>query len=696
MLRLRGAAALFVCLILTCAGGFGQSAASFTTKTFTAAAATPRDVYTVDLNGDGFPDLIEVSNRNMVSLQMAYGTGNFSGPKTLYTFPTTYQGTAPMVYGDVNNDQNGDLVFALAGSNQLAVFLNKGAATFQAPKYETIALPGGQTFGGGPMIAGDFNGDGKLDLVTEGNTATTEALYLIPGDGAGNFGAPQTIYTLPASTGIGSLGIGDFDGDGHADVALSVNSQCTNGGCGQADLYVLYGNGAGAFTTTHVYNTTRLSFSTGDVNSDGRTDIFGIGGTSSKQLVVLTSQAGRQFTTFTMTANETLSGGADTAAPIVLADFNGDGAMDLATLGTTASSSEFVVFLANGSGGYQEQTVNIGAAQTLSNLVVGLYGYDSKPDLATIWSNASSSSTLTVAQNSTTSGSWGAGCFYHPTGWADYCGSGYASENDVHITASAGSFGLMRKVEAWVDGRKIGEQYNVWGGYGWLDLHTKLSVGNHTLALLGVDVDNRLVRGGMRYPLVVVACDAPGSPGINLCSPTDGSTVGEHVSVVAAVNPGGTLSAIELWVDGAKYGGDVKSSPLDEQLTLPAGTHRIAVVATNTAGEKWEKVANVTVPADLGCHAPSSPGVNLCIPTNGEKEEMSGQISEILATANVTGTFARMELWIDGKQSTVETGSTTMHFTRYPVGPLTGRHRVAVLAVNTAGQVWESVAYVSW
>jgi hypothetical protein len=130
--------------------------------------------------------------------------------------------------------------------------------------------------------------------------------------------------------------------------------------------------------------------------------------------------------------------------------------------------------------------------------------------------------------------------------------------------------------------------------------------------------------------------------------------------------------------------------------TLSVGKHRIAVVATNKAGEKWEAVSNVTVPQDLGCHAPSSPGVNLCIPTNGEKEEMSGQIDEILATGKVAGTFARMELWIDGKQSTVETGSTTMHFTRYPVGPLTGTHRVAVLIVNTAGQVWESAVNVTW
>jgi hypothetical protein len=265
----------------------------------------------------------------------------------------------------------------------------------------------------------------------------------------------------------------------------------------------------------------------------------------------------------------------------------------------------------------------------------------------------------------------------------------------VHITAAAGSFGQMRKLEAWVDGKKIGEQYHVWSGYGWLDLTTTLSPGNHKLTLISADADNRLIKTVQPQSLVVVDCDAPSSPGVKLCSPTNGSQVGEHVNVVASANPGGTLATFELWVDGAQRS-TTPSSPLDAQLILAAGSHRIAVVATNTAGEKWEQVANVTVPQDLGCHAPSAPGVNLCLPTNGEKEESSGQIDEILATGKVSGTFARMELWIDGQQSTVETGSTTMHFTRYPVGPLTGTHRVVVLIVNTAGQVWKSAAYVSW
>ncbi|MGB7169011.1 MAG: VCBS repeat-containing protein, partial [Acidobacteriaceae bacterium] len=373
MLRFRTVLALFTCLVLCCAGGFAQTAASFTTKTI-SAGTQPRNLYAVDVNNDGVPDIIEddLSLPDQFSVMLAKGDGTFAAPKTIYTFGTQYQGVAPMVAGDFNGDGKVDLVFAMAGSNQLAVFLGNGDGTFQAPKFETIALPSGEHFGGAYIVAADFNHDGKLDLVTEANTNSAGAVDLIPGDGNGSFGAPQTIYTPPANSGIGSIGVGDFDGDTNADVAVGVSSDCDQGGCSQQDVYVLYGNGDFGFSTDHVYSASgQLSFSTGDVNSDGRTDIFGIGGAGNNDLVVLTSQPDRQFTTFTMPTGLTLSGTLGTAAPMVLGDFNGDGKMDLATVGFTSSTSVFAVFLANGSGGYEQQTVDIGSTQEMSNPVIG-------------------------------------------------------------------------------------------------------------------------------------------------------------------------------------------------------------------------------------------------------------------------------------------------------------------------------------
>jgi hypothetical protein len=59
------------------------------------------------------------------------------------------------------------------------------------------------------------------------------------------------------------------------------------------------------------------------------------------------------------------------------------------------------------------------------------------------------------------------------------------------------------------------------------------------------------------------------------------------------------------------------------------------------------------------------------------------------AAANVTGTFARMELWIDGVKKYSETTSTLLNTT---VSFTAGSHHFAFLAANTAGQKWETAA----
>jgi hypothetical protein len=57
------------------------------------------------------------------------------------------------------------------------------------------------------------------------------------------------------------------------------------------------------------------------------------------------------------------------------------------------------------------------------------------------------------------------------------------------------------------------------------------------------------------------------------------------------------------------------------------------------------------------------------------------------AAANVTGTFAHFELWIDGVKKYSESTSTLLNTT---VTVTAGSHRFAFLAVNTAGQIWQT------
>ena len=178
------------------------------------------------------------------------------------------------------------------------------------------------------------------------------------------------------------------------------------------------------------------------------------------------------------------------------------------------------------------------------------------------------------------------------------------------------------------------------------------------------------------------SCAAPTSPGVNICAPASDATVGSPVEVEATATVTGTIASTQLWVDGVKKYSSA-SKLLDTSISVAAGSHRFAVIATNTAGQKWESVVDATVAGSGSCAAPSSPGVNICLPTSGSTVNTPVQVE---AAALVTGTLASTQLWIDGvKKYSVASSSLNTS-----VSLAAGSHRFAVLTTNTAGQKWES------
>jgi hypothetical protein len=601
---------------------YAQNPVTFTQHT-TTSGYTPENVYAVDLNNDGISDLVQdtVTAPNGFTVSIANGDGTFKAPVfySVTANPNAGEAPNPIVSGDFNGDGKVDLVVLLPNTNQLAVFLGKGDGTFQAAKYVTVALPSGQVFATAPMVASDYNQDGKLDVVAVtaqnyGNPSVT----VLEGDGSGGFSNPRTIFTGGQNIVIYNLVAGDFDGDGRPDVALTAATGCMNGSFCDTTIHALYGNGDFGFDDTTVYSVSSGLFTigSGDLNGDGKTDLFGLNhvdtGSGVEQLGVFYGNSDRTFNIFFVNLPN-ISFGDSTNIPgeltpeLAMADFNGDGRMDLVANDTTYSSSntldaKAVFFLAGDTeGAFTLQTVTLPAYVDHSNPAVALESGHLKPDVVFSQSNNeyvgnSTPSYITVLENQTAGTSFSP-CNYPSTGQGfNFCSAGDSTTANQVFNIAANSHGQIRKIELWVDGKKIEEQYNTWGHNAFMDFSSNFGAGNHTGTSFAVNIDNTSQRIDFSFIVDAAAsCSAPTSDGVNVCKPVGGSTVSSPVQVQAAAKIAGALDRMEIWVDGVKKYTESSSTAFTTSLSIAAGDHEFDIYAVNTAGTKYEKIVDATV-----------------------------------------------------------------------------------------------------
>ncbi len=224
----------------------------------------PADAFNVfagDINGDGTPDLAYFTlTSSATTLGVLLNVGS-NAPTTVTTNLCPGSSGIPQVnFADLNNDKKLDLVFFCNG--YLTIQLGNGDGTFQAPAYFA-------GYSGMPVFA-DFNGDGYMDIATLGgpaNTVPQVSIYLNHGSsGPGTFASPK-LYPAANSTGLQA---GDFNGDGKADLLTAVYSSLPFSGA----VSVFYGNGDGTLNPAKSQSTaTFSSFTVGDFNGDGVTDV---------------------------------------------------------------------------------------------------------------------------------------------------------------------------------------------------------------------------------------------------------------------------------------------------------------------------------------------------------------------------------------------------------------------------------------
>jgi len=103
------------------------------------------------------------------------------------------------------------------------------------------------------VVSGDFNGDGKQDLLTLDDNGNTAGVGIMLGNGDGTFGAVSSVTTFSCTL-EGGIVTGDFNHDGHLDFA--VVSGTPGGDCNfnPGTLWIFLGNGAGGFTLKASYS----------------------------------------------------------------------------------------------------------------------------------------------------------------------------------------------------------------------------------------------------------------------------------------------------------------------------------------------------------------------------------------------------------------------------------------------------------
>ena len=243
--------------------------------------------------------------------------------------------------GDFNGDGLPDVALNTAGpaGPAVEVLLGKGDGSFQ-PNH--LILRVGQT----PLsvAAGDFDGNGALDLVTANSNGTVSVLL---GNGDGSF-RPRVDLTVGGSP--HSVAVGDFNGDGRLDVVTAQQLTDT--------VSVLLGHGDGTFARPLVFaasgqDFTPQSMALGDVNGDGKLDLV------IKSVSFLDSdafQVGVLLGNGDGTFQAPLLGAAQPggSGDLALGDFNNDGRLDAAVADQLgASTGNLSVFAGNGDGTFQ-------------------------------------------------------------------------------------------------------------------------------------------------------------------------------------------------------------------------------------------------------------------------------------------------------------------------------------------------------
>jgi FG-GAP-like repeat len=379
--------AVFLCAALVACLLFPASAGAVTfTRTGVTIGTHPTSVAVGNFNG-GAPDLaVANEGSDNVSILLGNGFGQFTAaaPVAVGSLPSS------VVTGNFNADAFTDIAIAGVGNDNIAIKLGDGAGGFSGPG--TVST--GMNSDPRAIATGDFNNDGKADLVSANQGISTVSIHL--GDGMGNFAADTTpcVGLCAAAENPVAIAVGKFDDipAGTVDTTLDVvvASQTDD------QVLVLFGDGTGEINGSGTTYTAMTSMT--DPNPSGLAiGSLNPGANTEPDLLVANESPDQVWPGYGIIGGGgfsyggVLDTGADPAA-VAFGDLDGDGDPD--GISANKGGNSATTILSDGNGGTEVDTSTpVGSSPRA--VATGAFDADARDDVAVANFDSNSVSVLT-------------------------------------------------------------------------------------------------------------------------------------------------------------------------------------------------------------------------------------------------------------------------------------------------------------